>query len=662
MTDPRPTHDNPVHGSIHGIHRVLDATATASLADYTSKGGGMALEVARGLEPEKIIEVISAAGLRGRGGGGFPTGLKWNTVAHSWSDTTPTTVVVNAAEGEPGTFKDRAIIRRNPYRLLEGAAIAARAVRASAIRIGIKASFVREIGLLDRAITQATDAGWFDGIDVAMVLGAGYLFGEETAMLEVIEGRQPFPRVTPPFRRGIDEDDPTRSAADINLAEIGGSSEPPALVNNVETLSNVPLIVANGAEWFRSLGTQKSPGTVVVTVTGDTNRAGVAEVPMGTTLAQVIDLVGWGMAGGRGVGLVVSGTANPLIHPSALDTPLTYEDASAAGFGIGSCGFIVFDDTTDPVAVAQGISRFLAVESCGQCEACKLDGTELSILLDRLSHSKASGDDIVEIRRRQGTVSVGARCNLARQQEAVVGSLLSAFEPFVAGHELHGTAAAIPSAPPIPVIAPIEDISAGTAFLDATQESKNLDWSYGGVDSETSPAARFGDTPFLITEPIVHPHRQMWVREHSLNRMHPLDQIDEAHNDIDAALHDLRHGDEVTANEAAARLNHLVRVHIDVTQRILYPTVRRDCGPDGDELVETALKTERRIGESVEGIIAEASECRESSESVNALGNLLRQHVTDETAILALLRERLDEQQKKVLMDALAEAHETSLV
>lgn len=646
---------------LHGTSRVLDERVITSLADYESIGGGRALADARAVEREVIRDLIRDAGLRGRGGSGFPTYLKWNAVAEAESPTEATAVVVNAAEGEPGTFKDRAILRRNPYRVLEGAAIAARAVDAGVVRIGIKASFVRAIRRLDRAITEAQEAGWFDGIDIALVLGAGYLFGEETAMLEVVEGRQPFPRVAPPYRRGLDDADLERNASRQVLAEAGGSSEPPALVDNVETLANVPLIVAHGVDWFRSLGTEKSPGTLTVTVSGDTNRAGVAEVPMGTPLREVIDLVGWGVRGGREVGVVISGTANPMMPAAALDLPLTYEDLAAAGYGLGSAGFVVFDDRTDPAAIAQGVSHFLAVESCGQCEACKLDGTELSVLLARLSRSEASADDINEIRRRQRTVSVGARCNLARQQEAVVGSLLIGFPKVVEGHHRSGVIAPLPPVPELPLIAPIDDIVAGTAIIDSNQANKQLDWSYGGPDSGTVPAARFGDTPFFIAEPVPHPHELHWPAELPSGRMHPLEEIDAAHDAIDAALHGALHGPADTLTARTESLSHLIKVHVDVAERILYPTVRRHCGAAGDDLVDRALEADQRLCADVARIPEAAPDHDALADLVRSLGELLREHMNLGNDMFTLLDRDLDEQDKKVLLDALSEAGATSL-
>jgi NADH-quinone oxidoreductase subunit F len=308
------------------ISRVLDRRPVRSLREYIEMGGGSAARSVRDSSPDEIVGLLCSSGLRGRGGAGFPTGTKWKTVAASRSSRHVTTVVVNAAEGEPGTFKDRALLRTNPYRVLEGAIIAAVTMQSDQIRIGIKGTFDREINRLTTAIAEMRDASWLDDLDVQLVLGpSSYLFGEETALLEVIEGRQPFPRVTPPYRRGLQADD-TRSAGGVSLATTGGDEEPPALVDNVETLANVPLIVDLGADWFRELGTERSPGTIVCTVSGATRRSGVGEVAMGSTLRDVIDLIGWGPRRGRDVRIVLAGTANALI-PSELHTTHVRGDA-----------------------------------------------------------------------------------------------------------------------------------------------------------------------------------------------------------------------------------------------------------------------------------------------------------------------------------------------
>ncbi|MCU1376456.1 MAG: nuoF 1, partial [Actinomycetia bacterium] len=214
--------------------RVLD-DSPATFESYVAAGGGEALAAARKVEPVAITEVVTESGLRGRGGAGFPTGVKWATVADYESPSMYTTVVVNAAEGEPGSFKDRAILRANPYRVLEGALIAAVAVDAEQVLVALKGSFTTEVARVQQAIGELRAAGWADGVELDVVTGPGeYLFGEETALLEVIDGRQPFPRIAPPFRRGVEDvGDDRASASDAVLAAEGHESvAPPALVDN----------------------------------------------------------------------------------------------------------------------------------------------------------------------------------------------------------------------------------------------------------------------------------------------------------------------------------------------------------------------------------------------------------------------------------------------
>jgi NADH:ubiquinone oxidoreductase subunit F (NADH-binding) len=473
------------------VHRVLDERAIQSLDDHVAAGGGRGLDAARRLGAVATIEEVEASGLRGRGGAGFPTGRKWRTVAENRSDAVPTTVVVNAAEGEPGTFKDRAILRQNPYRVLEGALIAALAVGADAVVVATKATFTEELGRLRTALEALRGAGWCDGVDVSFVEGPSeYLFGEETALLEVVAGRQPFPRIAPPFRHGVDEiGSGAASAAGVSMASPSDATvAPPTLVDNVETLANVPGILAEGPAWFRSVGTEESPGTVVCTITGRSLRHGVGEFPMGTPLLDVISEVGGGAR--PGVVAAMSGVANPLVPAALFDTPVSYEGMQAIGSGLGAAGFILFDDTTDLVAVAAGVSRFLGVESCGQCTPCKQDGVALADLFDRARRSDVDDHDLDEIRSRLASVSQEARCFLALQHQAVGESILSLFPDALRAHLRGGPAGE--SAPVL--VAPLVDIVDGRAVLDETQAAKQPDWTYSEVDSGRSPADRLDES------------------------------------------------------------------------------------------------------------------------------------------------------------------------
>ena len=480
------------------VHRVLYPQPITDLDDYRERGGGEGLETARKVEPAALIQELEASGLRGRGGAGFPTGTKWRTVAEHASPVLPTTVVVNGAEGEPGTFKDRTILRNDPYQVVEGALIAARAVGASNIIFGLKKSFGEEVARLRGAIDEIIAAGWADLVELEVFEGPNeYLYGEETALLETLDGRYPFPRLAPPFRRGVTEVVDTSAeassgsglSAPIEMAGPGGGEvAPPTLVDNVETLANVPRIIARGADWFRTHGTQESPGTIVCTVTGSTQRHGVGEVPMGTPLREVIETIGGGARAGRRIKAVLPGVAQGFIPENLLDTPLSYEDMAAVGSGLGSAGFIVFDDSDDMAAVAAGVSRFLAVESCGQCTPCKHDGLHLADLMDKVCRSDAGDHDLETLQERVETVADGARCYLAQQHQNVLASLLELYGEEVQAHVDGGAEPVDPA-----LIAELVDIDDGVATWDERHREKQPDWSYDEVDSGQAPAERYGE-------------------------------------------------------------------------------------------------------------------------------------------------------------------------
>jgi len=480
------------------VHRVLYPHPIADLDEYLARGGGKGLEAARKVEPIALIGEMEASGLRGRGGAGFPTGTKWRTVAGNASPTLKTTVVVNGAEGEPGTFKDRTILRNDPYQVVEGALIAARAVGADTIIFGMKKSFGEEVARVQGAIDEMVAAGLVQGVELEVFEGPNeYLYGEETALLETIDGRYPFPRIAPPFRRGVTEVVETPAdtvsgsglSAHVEMAGEGGDQvAPPTLVDNVETLANVPSIIARGAAWFRTAGTEESPGTIVCTVTGSTRRHGVGEVLMGTPLREVIETIGGGVEPGRRVRAVLPGTAQGFIPESLLDTPVSYEGLAAIGSGLGSAGFIVFDDTVDVTAVAAGVSRFLAVESCGQCTPCKQDGLQLAELMEEVCLSDAEDQDFETIKKRVATVADGARCYLATQHQNVLASLLELFPDDVAAH-LGGEAPAVEPE----LIAELVDIDDDRATWDERHREKQPDWTYDEEYSGKVPAERYGD-------------------------------------------------------------------------------------------------------------------------------------------------------------------------
>jgi NADH-quinone oxidoreductase subunit F len=475
------------------VSRVLDPEPVRTLAAYTAAGGGAGLTAARELGPEATIEALEAAGLRGRGGAGFPTGTKWRTVAGYESATVPATVVVNGAEGEPGCFKDRELMVRNPYRILEGALIAAVTVGADEIVVAVKATFTEQIAALRTAIAEITEAGWADGVAIDIVAGPNeYLYGEETGLLEVVDGRPPFPRVAPPYRHGAEEvGEGGVSAARVDMA--GEAGAPPTLANNVETMANVAMILANGADWFREYGTAASPGTIVCTITGSTQRSGVGEVPMGTTLREVITEIGGGPEPGVHILAVLPGVSNTFIPDAKLNTPLTYEAMRAAGSGLGAGGFIVFDERDDLVAVAQGVARFLAVESCGQCTPCKQDGLAIAELLFKFCESNATEADADALASRIDTVADGARCNLATQQQLVAGSLLALFPGYLARH-LETSPERAPAVTPV-LVAPLKVVRGEESEVEESYATKQPDWTHDTTYSGASPAERLADFP-----------------------------------------------------------------------------------------------------------------------------------------------------------------------
>jgi len=466
--------------------RVLPDEPRLTRERYESDGGGgHGLDAAEQLGTGGVVEHLAAAGLRGRGGAGFPTARKWEAVLSHEGPIAPPTVVVNAAEGEPGSFKDRAILRANPHAVIEGALIAARTLDADRVVFALKASFVRELALLEDALAAWRESAGAWGIDLLAFAGPReYLYGEETGLLEALEGRPPFPRVAPPYRHGLDEVGQSGSPEPAREVMADGTGAPPTLVSNVETFANVPGILAFGPEWFRQVGTDASPGTVVCTVSGDVEHAGVAEVAMGTTLADVIDRVGGGARAGRRLVAAMSGVANPLVPVSRFDVPVSHEGMDSIGSGLGAAGFIVFDDETDLAAVAAGVSRFLAVESCGQCTPCKQDGLALSELLDHVRRSDASERDLDRVADRVLSVADGARCSLASQQQRVITSITEQF-PDVAAHAHRERSSA-----PVYLIAPIVELVDGVAQLDEQEAAKQPDWTFNTVDSGASPAER----------------------------------------------------------------------------------------------------------------------------------------------------------------------------
>ncbi|HTL51492.1 MAG TPA: NADH-ubiquinone oxidoreductase-F iron-sulfur binding region domain-containing protein [Planctomycetota bacterium] len=396
-----------------------------SLDMYLALGGMKGLECAGQMDPAEIIAEVDQSGLRGRGGAGFPTGRKWAAVNQ---DPCPNRFVVcNGAEGEPGTFKDRLLMRNNPYRVLEGMAIAARAVQAKFAFIAIKKSFVPEGQALERALKEMTAAELLDGVTIQIVRGPeDYLFGEEKALLEVIEGRDPLPRVAerPPYQYGLF----VKNESETN----------PTVVNNVETFSHVPIILAEGAEAFRELGTAGCPGTMVFTVCGDVARPGVFELPMGTTLRELLETHAGGRRNGREIKAVFPGAANAVILPSMLDLPLDFDVMKNASTGLGAGGFIVCDESACMVQMALVFSNFLYRSSCTQCISCTYGTGQATDALRQLASGIGTQNDIQEAFSGAKMAPNANRCYLPVQHSILIPSILHAFADEVRAHFQHG--------------------------------------------------------------------------------------------------------------------------------------------------------------------------------------------------------------------------------
>ena len=454
------------------VRYLLPDSPITTLDAFLAAGGGEGLRIAQRLGPESTIEEVVASGLRGRGGGWFSAGTKWASVRTAGGGRR--SVVANGAEGEPATFKDRMLMRRDPYRVIEGTAIAAFAIGAVDAYVATKRAYAQEADALRRAALELSEAGLLGDLPITIVEGPDeYLFGEEKALLEVIEGHDPLPRLLPPWQHGLFATAPAGGWESEAAGVSARADSNPTAVNNVETLATAAHVMAKGADWFRTMGTVRAPGTMLATVVGDVARAGVHEVEIGTPFAELLERCG-GPRPGRRFKAAFSGVSNAVLRADDFDVPLTPEDLAARGSGLGAAGFVVYDDTADMLSVVRELSRFLAVESCGQCPACKTGTMEITERLLAIEEGRGSDSDLGVINASLRTVTDANRCYLGTEEQLLVSSVLRAFPEDVAAH-LDRTG------PPLrPVLVPlIKDITAdGVVIYDERHALKRPDWTY----------------------------------------------------------------------------------------------------------------------------------------------------------------------------------------
>jgi NADH-quinone oxidoreductase subunit F len=333
-----------------------DEKDSFTLEGYKRHGGYKAAEKALTMDPDAIIQMIKDSGLRGRGGAGFPTGMKWGFIPQG--DNKDHYLVVNADESEPGTCKDTPLLMANPHVLIEGCIIACHAIRAKQAFIYIRGEVTHVVRRVNQAITDAYAAGILgNGVDVVLHVGAGaYICGEETALLDSLEGFRGQPRLRPPF------------------PAIAGLYAKPTVVNNVESIASVPAIIANGAEWYQSMGTEKSKGATLYSLSGHVNNPGQFEAPLGITLRQILELAGGVRTGHTLKFWTPGGSSTPIFTDAHLDTPLDYEGVAAAGSMLGTKALQIFDETTCVVRAVLRWTEFYKHESCGKCTPCR-EGT-----------------------------------------------------------------------------------------------------------------------------------------------------------------------------------------------------------------------------------------------------------------------------------------------
>ncbi len=397
------------------LSRNFDRANAWTLAGYRESGGYTAWEKARAMDAGALVDLVKKSNLRGLGGAGFPTGMKWSFIPKD--HTGPVYLVVNADEGEPGTFKDRYILERDPHALIEGMLIAARAIRCRTGFVYIRGEYVSPWRIFSGAVREAREAGLLgEHFDIVVHRGAGaYICGEETGLISSLEGKKGWPKVKPPF------------------PAIKGAFGMPTIVNNVETLACVPHIVNRGAEWFAGLGSKTQGGTRLYSVSGRVNRPAVYEAPVSVTLRQLIyDYAGGVSHTGRLKAVVPGGSSAPLLTAEQIDVTMDVDGLRGAGSMIGSAGVVVFDESVSIPDALMVVARFYAHESCGQCTPCRESTGWIYKMTKRIVDGNGRKDDldtILDVARR------GAGTTICAFYDGAVGPYISYIEKFRAEFE-----------------------------------------------------------------------------------------------------------------------------------------------------------------------------------------------------------------------------------
>ncbi len=387
-----------------------------SIDDYIKSGGYAALKKALASGGDEVISQVKSSGLKGRGGAGFPTGLKMEAVKAAVG--TPKYIICNADEGEPGNFKDRYLMEKDPHQLLEGMIICALSVGAAQGYIFIRGEYINAERILKNALSQARSKGFLGenildsgkNFDIDIHRGAGsYVCGEEFALLASLEGRMGRSDYKPPF--------PTTQ----------GLYDNPTLLNNVETLSNIPYIVENGGEEFAKLGTENSKGTKLISLCGHVNKPGLYEVEFGITFREIINELGGGVKGERIKMVQLAGASGPLIPERLLDLKLDYKETAAEGLSFGSAAVIVMNETVDILDILSRILEFFRHESCGKCTPCREGLLQTQILLDRFIDGKAQQKDLDLLKILIDTISISSICGLGQAAPTSIKTALKYF-------------------------------------------------------------------------------------------------------------------------------------------------------------------------------------------------------------------------------------------